>query len=290
MKGWRGGLVPKYSIVTARVLHHDACHRWEAKELKIPTRGKTTWARQAEAGAHAGSLSPHPTTSTGGSSSPNSSLPSWSHSGRKLSSVGPWVHVVQIPIGWRKEGTDYLLKHNRVLHNLVVSLFGMEVMELTRCLTSASRRLSPSEKKNTKTSNYQDSGIMTTDTAVSEGKRDDPLSLHHGQCRWATWCQRGAPKRQRLRIERQDLKDLISHIRTISTDTYRAQGPLIKQCLSPAQAPVQKQQPQAACSSACLTLQCMMPLGPVLKWLGSSGPQSQPAASETERHTQSRAV
>lgn len=36
--------------------------------------------------------------------------------------------------GEEREGTDYLLKHNRVLHNPVVSLFGMEVMELTRRL------------------------------------------------------------------------------------------------------------------------------------------------------------
>ena len=102
-------------------------------------------------------------------------------------------------------------------------------------------------------------------------------------------CQRVAPKGQRLRIERQeDLKDLISHIRMISTDTGRwAQGPLIKQCLSPAQAPVQKQQQsQAACSSACLTRsEWWRHWVPYWKWLGSSGPQSRPAAWNRKTHT-----
>ena len=131
---------------------------------------------------------------------------------------------------------------------------------------------------------------MTTDTAVSEGKRDDPFDYIMDNVDGQHRCQRVAPKRQRLRTERQeDLKDLISHRRTISTDTWRwAQGPLIKQCLSPAQAPVQKQQQsQAACSSACLTRsEWWRHWVPYWKWLGSSGPQSRPAAWNRKTHTE----
>ena len=131
---------------------------------------------------------------------------------------------------------------------------------------------------------------MTTDTAVSEGKRDDPFDYIMDNVDGQHRCQRVTPKRQRLQTERQeDLKDLISYIRTISTDTWRwAQGPLIKQCLSPAQAPVQKQQQsQAACSSACLTRsEWWRHWVPYWKWLGSSGPQSRPAAWNRKTHTE----
>lgn len=65
--------------------------------------------------------------------------------------MGPWAHVGTNPhrLG-RKEGTDYLLKHNRVLHNLVVSLFGeREVMEPTRCWTSMPRKAVAAQKRKT---------------------------------------------------------------------------------------------------------------------------------------------
>lgn len=134
-KGGGGTCAQVQHSDTARVLHHDACHRWEAKNSRYSTRGKTTWARQAEAGAHAGSLVPHPTTSTGGSSSPKFIIALLVSQWKEAQLCGSMGSCGTNPhrLG-RKEGTDYLLKHNRVLHNLVVSLFGMEVMELTRCL------------------------------------------------------------------------------------------------------------------------------------------------------------
>lgn len=100
-----------------------------------PHEAKPREPGEAEAGAHARSLVPFPTTSTGGSSSPrfiSSLLASQWKEAWLCGSTGSCGTNPQA--GEEKEGTDYLLKHNRVLHNPVVSLFGMEVMELIRRL------------------------------------------------------------------------------------------------------------------------------------------------------------
>ena len=123
----------------------------------------------------------------------------------------------------------------------------------------------------------------------SQRKEGWPVWLHHGQCRWATSVPKSRSQKAEASTERQeDLRDLTSHRRTISTDTGRwAQGPWIKQCLSPAQAPVQKQQQsQAACSSACLTRsEWWRHWVPYWRWLGSSGPRSRPAAWNRKTHS-----
>ena len=136
MERVEGALVPKYSIVIqpeCSIMMHVTDGKQRTQDS--PHEAKPREPGKAEAGAHAGSLVPHPTTSTGGSSSPKfiiALLVSQWKEARLCGSMGS-CGTNPHRLG-RKEGTDYLLKHNRVLHKLVVSLFGMEVMELTRCL------------------------------------------------------------------------------------------------------------------------------------------------------------
>lgn len=130
--------MPKYSTVRqpeCSITMHVTDGKQRTQDT--PHEAKPCEPGEAEAGAHARSLDPFPTTSTGGSSSPKiiiALLVSQWKEAWLCGSTGSCGTNKSPKAGEERDGTDYLLKHKRVLHNLMVSLFGMEVMELTRCL------------------------------------------------------------------------------------------------------------------------------------------------------------
>lgn len=114
----------------------------------------------------------------------------------------------------------------------------------------SSRRLSPSEKKNTKTSNYQDSGVMTADTAVSEGKRDDPFHYIMDNIAMGNFGAKRALPKGRAQLKTRPQRSYFTHKNNLNRHMEVGTGAFSKTMSLPAQAPVQKQQQsQAACSS-----------------------------------------
>lgn len=140
------------------------------------------------------------------------------------------------------------------------------------------------ERQTLKYSAHHDEELWNTASAASEGKEGDipsdyltekvntiHLGLRGSSQKAETWRWRGNERKQVLS----------SHLRTVSTDSRKwALGPWVKSCLSPAQAPMQKQQQSlAASNSACLTRsEWWRHWVPYWKSSGSSGPRSQPVA------------